>query len=41
MAKDKLDYRLFQDFSEIIEGGKKAVVSHINQTLTLVYWQVG
>lgn len=37
MAKDKLDYRLFQDLSEIIEEGKKTVVSHINQTLTLVY----
>lgn len=41
MAKDKLDDRLFQDLSEIIEEGKKTVVSHINQTLTLVYWQVG
>lgn len=37
----KAEERLFQDLTEIIENGKKTVVSHINRTLTLVYWQVG
>ncbi|MCO5258592.1 MAG: PDDEXK nuclease domain-containing protein [Crocinitomicaceae bacterium] len=32
---------LFKDLSEIIDQGKKAIVSYVNQTLTLVYWQVG
>src|SRR5690625_6164004 len=41
MAADKLNNPLFQELSEIIERGRKTVVSQVNQTLTLVYWQVG
>lgn len=41
MAADKLKNPLFQELSEIIERGRKTVVSQVNQTLTLVYWQVG
>lgn len=41
MAKDELNNPLLQELSEIIENGKRAVVSKVNQTLTLVYWQVG
>lgn len=32
---------LFQDLAQIIEQGKQQVVAQINNTLTLVYWQVG
>ncbi|WP_310104121.1 PDDEXK nuclease domain-containing protein [Algoriphagus sp. 4150] len=32
---------LFQDLASIIEKGKSQVVSQINSTLTLVYWQIG
>lgn len=41
MAADELKNPLFQELSEIIERGRKTVVSQVNQTLTLVYWQVG
>lgn len=41
MAADKLNNPLLQELTEIIESGKEAVVSQVNQTLTLVYWQVG
>lgn len=36
-----IDKILFQDLAQIIEQGKKKVVSQVNSTLTLVYWQVG
>lgn len=41
MTKDKLNNPLLYELSVIIENGKRAVVSRVNQTLTLVYWQVG
>src|SRR5699024_11264691 len=41
MAEDELNNPLLQELSEIIERGRKTVVSQVNQTLTLVYWQVG
>ncbi|OQY01822.1 MAG: hypothetical protein B6I26_02335 [Desulfobacteraceae bacterium 4572_130] len=32
---------LFKDLSLIIEQGKKLVVSQVNSTLTLTYWEIG
>ncbi|REG88741.1 DUF1016 N-terminal domain-containing protein [Algoriphagus antarcticus] len=32
---------LIQDLANIIEQGKRQIVSHVNSTLTLVYWQIG
>lgn len=37
----KINNILFQEVSQIIEEGKKQVVTQVNTTLTLVYWQVG
>jgi predicted nuclease of restriction endonuclease-like (RecB) superfamily len=32
---------LFEELKGIIEQGKKQVVSYVNSTITLIYWQVG
>jgi predicted nuclease of restriction endonuclease-like (RecB) superfamily len=39
--KNEISEALFHDLAEIIEQGKKRVTGRINETLTLVYWQVG
>lgn len=32
---------LYRDVKELIEQSKAHVVSHVNQTLVLTYWQIG
>jgi hypothetical protein len=32
---------LFQDLSLLIEQSRKSVVSHVNNALTMLFWQIG
>jgi hypothetical protein len=40
MSKN-LETRLFSDLAQIIEQGKEKAVRQVNNTIVLVYWQVG
>ncbi|MHA7129174.1 PDDEXK nuclease domain-containing protein [Algoriphagus namhaensis] len=41
MTKEEENQLLLRDLASIIESGKRQVVSQINSTITLVYWQIG
>lgn len=38
---NNIENALFQDLTQIIEQGKKQVVSQVNSILTITYWHIG
>ena len=38
---DRIEKRLLQDLTQIIEQGKQQAVAHVNSVLTVTYWHIG